>query len=453
MPWRSYLQTYQHDPNMSLYYVLLRLWVTGVGDGEVAVRSLSVVFAAGSVVATYAVGVRLDGPRAGLTAAIVLAANAFLVEYAQEARGYTLFLLLSTLSMYVFVRAIDTHRAGHFAVLGIVNALLAYAHILGFFVVLAQAVSIVFLPRGAVPWRRALASALLTALLALPLIGPVVAGMSAVDQTGSWAPEASGQAAFEFFVQLTSGTEEAGWLFAIHVLAVVVAGVAAAGVVRRRGRSLEGWRHMLPFCWLCVPVACVYLMSLSVPAFLPRYMVSTLAALAILTGAGLSSFRARALLAVGTLLIVVLSVQSVADNHRDRSHEDWKSAAGHVAQHAEDGDAILFYNLLGQLPFEFYYRKVPGRAEALTSVFPRPFGSGFWIHTDVSQPDPTGAAIAEVARTHRRLWVVLYTYPPVMQINGWDERLVLDRIEASYSDRSSEAFATVTVKLYEARRP
>jgi hypothetical protein len=59
---------------MVLYYVLLRGW-TGLGSGELAVRSLSVVAGVAAIPAIYLLGKRLFGPKAGRVAALLLSVH------------------------------------------------------------------------------------------------------------------------------------------------------------------------------------------------------------------------------------------------------------------------------------------------------------------------------------------------------------------------------------------
>ena len=73
------------DPNTGLYYALLDGWMRIFGDGEVAVRSLGAIAAVLAVPVVALLGIRLFGRRAGLAAGLVLALNAFFIQYAQWA--------------------------------------------------------------------------------------------------------------------------------------------------------------------------------------------------------------------------------------------------------------------------------------------------------------------------------------------------------------------------------
>src|SRR5262249_32827558 len=85
------------EGNMALYYLLLRGWVH-VGTSEAWVRSLSVIFGVLSVAAILALVRRLFNERLAWVSASVAGASACMVYFAQEARSYSLLILLCVLS-------------------------------------------------------------------------------------------------------------------------------------------------------------------------------------------------------------------------------------------------------------------------------------------------------------------------------------------------------------------
>jgi uncharacterized membrane protein len=98
---------WRREGNMSLYYLALRLWMH-FGSSPAFVRSLSVIFSLGAVAAIYFLGRRLFNSTVGLIASVLLAFNAWEIRYAQEARSYTLMVLLCTLSTLFFVRYVES---------------------------------------------------------------------------------------------------------------------------------------------------------------------------------------------------------------------------------------------------------------------------------------------------------------------------------------------------------
>src|SRR3954449_10040467 len=83
------------DGSPPLYYMLLHFWLDVAGRGEAGVRALSLLFALLAVPAGYWAGRAVWGTaKAGWFAALLMAFNPFLAQYAQEARMYSMVILL-----------------------------------------------------------------------------------------------------------------------------------------------------------------------------------------------------------------------------------------------------------------------------------------------------------------------------------------------------------------------
>jgi uncharacterized membrane protein len=89
-----------------LYYALAWLWTQLTGTGEFGLRSLSALAGVATVPVAYLLGAELRGRRAGLVAAALVAVNPMLLWYSQEARDYSLLVLLTALATLYFIRAL-----------------------------------------------------------------------------------------------------------------------------------------------------------------------------------------------------------------------------------------------------------------------------------------------------------------------------------------------------------
>src|ERR1035437_4794158 len=127
LPWQSFLKTiWDYEGNMVLYYLVLRLWVH-LGDSEVAVRSLSVLFGVATIPIVYLLGFRLFNRRVGLIAATLVTVHAFHIHWSQEARGYAMLVFLISLSTLLLVSALKAPRArGLWACYVLVSSLACY---------------------------------------------------------------------------------------------------------------------------------------------------------------------------------------------------------------------------------------------------------------------------------------------------------------------------------------
>src|SRR5579875_609271 len=95
--------------NPPLYLLVAWPWAHVLGTGPGALRSLSALLGVGLVVLVYLCGRELVSGAAGLVAAALAAVDPFTIWYSQEAREYSLLLVLCAASLLSFARA---HRAG-----------------------------------------------------------------------------------------------------------------------------------------------------------------------------------------------------------------------------------------------------------------------------------------------------------------------------------------------------
>lgn len=130
--------------NASPYFILLRGWLHW-GTGEATIRMLSVIPAVVAVATIYYLGKRLFSPWVGAVSALLLALNASLVTYAQQARGYSLAIFLVTLSSLLLVRQIQGGSWLNWCAYIAVSVLVAYTHFVVLLVLAAQWLSLAFL--------------------------------------------------------------------------------------------------------------------------------------------------------------------------------------------------------------------------------------------------------------------------------------------------------------------
>src|SRR3954451_7149155 len=153
--------------NMSLYYFLLRGW-TVFGDGEGVVRLLSLLAGVSAVAVLYLAAERLFDRGVATVAALLLAVNGFFLHYAQEARSYSLVLLLTTVSTLLFLVAEERVRPARGVGISYVavGALALYAHFFAIFVLAGHLLALALAGRALRPQLSRLAA--ISALI-LPL--------------------------------------------------------------------------------------------------------------------------------------------------------------------------------------------------------------------------------------------------------------------------------------------
>ncbi len=212
--WGNFLHLlWWREANMSLYYVLLRIWLQ-FGYSEFYIRSLSVVISAATVPAIYWLARLLYDRRVALIAAALFTFNAYSVRYSQEARSYALFLLLATLSSGFFIalvrEPVRRNRIGYV----LISILAVYAHFYALLLVAAHWLALGWLRSGeastdrtrlSAQWRRIWTTIGVAVLPLLVFVAKTGAGPI------RWIQRPGFHDLFVFFVHLTGATGGRCW--------------------------------------------------------------------------------------------------------------------------------------------------------------------------------------------------------------------------------------------------
>lgn len=424
-----------YEANMGGYYLALRGWMA-LGDGEAVVRSLSALAGVLAVPAMFVLGRRLFGTAAGTLAALLLAVNEFHVRYSQEARSYALVVLFALLSWLLLVRALE--RGGRWNWVGYVGAVVlgAYAHVFVLLLVPAQACGVWAGGRGRRPWRALVLSWLSVAVLTAPLVWCLTH-----HENGQlkWVPAAR-LADVYWVCTALAGSRAVSW--------VCFAGVAAAvGVLAARWRSrnddeLPG-RLALVLCWLVVPLAGAFVVSLRHPVFMDRYLIECLPALLLLAAWALTVVRPRWLMGLLTALVLVGAGRSLHVYYGTAAKEDWRGAEAAVAAQAAPGDGMVFLIGAGSDPFTYYARR-GGHADLMAkTVYPEQ-------RNEAWTPAPEPAAMERAAEQHRRMWLIESHVSTTRAEH--DPAAVEAALGRVYATASVREFRGVRVVLYARRR-
>jgi mannosyltransferase len=386
----------------ALYYSLIRV-LPPLWTDEASLRIPSVVFAGLATLACYAVSRRLFGFRVAVIATLLLAANLVVVQYAQEARAYTLALWLVTLASWTLVRAVQRPTWPAWLAYGVIATAAVYAHFFAVLVLAAHLLSLL-LHRSIVPWRKVAGCAGLAAVLVLPLA-------TAVLRTNTGGRPLLQQASIADLARELAGVPATrlGLLQAV-VLALCLA--AAVPAVLRKTRedmdAVQRWGYTMVACWLGVPIALAAVISLFWPIFVVRYFVVCLPALVVLVAIGLAPARAR-VRAVALVLVLLGSAQGLHRYYLEdyKDGENWRALVQQVAQDARPGDSVIFLSRYGRRPFEYYLARHDGLGASLRPDYPSlPWGSYPPVAGE-ERVDAGGDELRLEASEPDRVWVVL----------------------------------------------
>ena len=128
LPLGHLTEALRHDGHPPLYYALLHGWMAAFGEGDVAVRALSGVFAVAALPLVWIAGRRLGGTRVAWYALGVAAVSPYLLRYGTETRMYSLVMLLVLAGWLLLDDALRRPNLLRLAGLTLVVALLLWTH-------------------------------------------------------------------------------------------------------------------------------------------------------------------------------------------------------------------------------------------------------------------------------------------------------------------------------------
>ena len=130
--------------NPPLYETILHFWMQAFGDSSSAVHALSLIFSALTIAFAFQwIKIELKSIGLALVAVGIAWSSNYFALIALEARAYSLFLLLGTISHILFFRAIKNvnHSPFHYLIWiswGMVTAIMAYSHFFGLWIFASQ---------------------------------------------------------------------------------------------------------------------------------------------------------------------------------------------------------------------------------------------------------------------------------------------------------------------------
>jgi mannosyltransferase len=367
--WQHFAWVWWHgEANLqTIYFLLMRGWIQ-LGSSEAWLRLPSALFGIASIPLTYVVGRKFTGVMPSLVAAALLAFSPSAVYYSQEARSYSLGILVVLLSTYFFVRAVEEDRSSDWALWTVCGIAAFYSHDFTALVLVAQVLSLLVKPPP-VQWRRAI-------LCGLIIFAAAVPGLTYVFRATPenlhflWMPRPSPK---EFW-HLAMFFGGSGIKIA---LACLLWGAGIAAVIRagRDGEAELAWRGTLLLSWAIIPAVLLALVSLREPMFLQRYMIFSLPATALLAGVGaamLSKWR------IGLVLAAVLCagcIPTIVRNY-NKPREAWRGATGLVLSSATPGDAVAFFPFYTRIMMDYYSSQHASDMPALHVYAPIFYGGG-----------------------------------------------------------------------------
>ncbi|MEW5804365.1 MAG: glycosyltransferase family 39 protein [bacterium] len=298
------------DVHPPFYYCLLYLWQNTFGNSPFSIRFLSAIFGALSIVAIFFLGRQLYSEQEALISALILSLSFYGIYYSQEARSYSLLLLLSMCSYLFFIkiqpqqsRANESNLITSYVCYILFTTLLIYTHYFGVLVFFSQFIFILlssFVQKREKGWFKPFLSQILVCLLYLPQISTIRANMNIAE---TWIRKPH----FDFFIQYFNkywGSDEAFFLLASLCIFCFFYFRS-----KKSEKNPEPGLNstLLVVVWAAAPLIIAYGRSVfSTPILTDRNTIIVLAPLILMMARGITSIKNR------DILIVLIAALSIA---------------------------------------------------------------------------------------------------------------------------------------------
>jgi len=369
------------DCTPPLYYVVLHYWIGIFGESEFSLRFPSVVFSFFSIFVIYKLGTLLFNKDVGLISSLILSISGFHIYYSQEARSYSLLVLLALLSFYFFIKTLNNRKSAVSIAYIISIVLLLYTHVYGLFIIIAQNIyffSVCCLSRKSIEVniRTWILFQCIIAIAFTPWILGGFIKQAALVQHYHWYSAPSISRISKSF-QVYSGSR------GLLIFFLVFSFLSFVSFKQFQPRnidwkntfsSFENYKFVLSisnvnkiyFLLVCFfsSIILPFLISLiTTPIFVIRHTIVASIALYLLTAKGIENtfencIRSKTvkLLIIG--LLIFFSAKSIWKNFTIVNKEQWKEATNFINIYAQPNDLILFYPGDENILFIFdYYSK------------------------------------------------------------------------------------------------
>ena len=271
-PVSSIIEQLKNYNNPPLYELVLHFWIKVFGISAFSVRMLPLLFACLSPVALYYFAKKNFSLNVGITSSLLLTFSNLLMYYAQDCRVYSLFLLLSILSIHFYLNTYnDTsgkNRNRLFFIL--TTTLLLYAHYFGAFILFFQGLHLLIFN------LKKLKSFLLYYFIILGLYSPhiyvLIKRLGDSVSQGTWLEPPGG---IESLYNML-------WSFSnypfITVACIAILVLAFIKFLWHKPIVTNLGLNSLILIWFLIPFLGMYFISFWIPMYIGRYLIFALPA-------------------------------------------------------------------------------------------------------------------------------------------------------------------------------
>jgi 4-amino-4-deoxy-L-arabinose transferase-like glycosyltransferase len=336
-----------------LYHAILSSWEKIFGLGEFSVRFLSLIFGVLSIYLVFKIGTFMFNKKVGIYSAIILALSSYNVFYSQEARVYTLFVLLSLCSIYFYLRFIQSRKKTHMVYYILFTFLMLNTHSPAIFILIAQNMHyLLFVRRDFKKWIL-MQSALFIFFLPLLLIT-----LSTISEISGFvaATKPNIVTLLRTFYMFSAGQT-------FRIEALVIGSFISIGffllllpILFQTIKDIKNkGKVVFLLLWLTVPILLTIIQSYVFHFFyFENYVITSSIALYILIALSITRFNNKVQMIIMTS-IVILSLMTLYIDFETNNKGRWKDTADYIKANKNDDAAVVIHIPNALYSFAYYF--------------------------------------------------------------------------------------------------
>lgn len=393
------------DTNMLLYHSLLHFWLK-LGNSEFIVRLLSTIFSCATIPVVYLTARKLFNNSTGLIASTLISVNAFFIAYSEEARSYSLFLLLSSFSIYFFIRILkEPSKIINYILYAIVTTLAIYSHFFTYFLIFSQICFLLIFVRKTLNKKHLL----LTSFVFLFVTIHVFLLSSLNTAQINWLPK-PGLLNIVGFPFVLSGDFPFTFI-AFSMLLIFLTFSVLKKVAKSTIKSELLFNYALLLVLFLVPSVLAYSFSFLVkPIVTSKYLIFCLVPLIILVSNGLDLVRNK-IIKIGILVILISFslirlygwYANIEMLHWGMSNQkdDWRKVVSFAKDNFKSTDAVTYLTYYYEDPFIFYSNKIGTHLNGLDTTVTSEIS-----HKNIAIQHNNNQVIANFDTKYPRIWLI-----------------------------------------------
>ncbi|MFH1641560.1 MAG: glycosyltransferase family 39 protein [Nanoarchaeota archaeon] len=347
-----------HNPdfdygNPPFYYLFLNNWATIFGTSELSIRFPSVIFGVLSIFMLYKLACLIFNEKVALLSALILALNPFHVFFSQQARMYSLFMLLSLLSLYYFFKILMKNKKSDLYLYLILNLLNLYTHYFAIFVLFSEILYFTaFNKNFRFKLKPFILANVLILMLYLPQFSKVYIGFIGKATEFNWGVKPSMYFSYLFSSFLGWNVQITAALLLLFLFGILV--------------KFDVKTDFFGLLYVLLPILIGFFLSFTIP-MLPRYFIFILPIYILFICSALTKLKYKWMQLIIILVILFITGFGLIKDYSNPINPQLRDIANYIKENSQEGEIILIDNY-AEPTFEYYYNGNLTRIKLLSST-------------------------------------------------------------------------------------